>query len=114
MVALHETLGKVLGAFEYGTGLGGSDDGDVLQQVVVAEVVVDAFHQGVLGADYDHVDFVVQNELGDAVEVIGLEVYILAHFGRAGVARSNKELVYTRTLRNFPRQRVLATSASQK
>ena len=113
-VARHEAFGKVLGALEHGAGLGGADDGDVLEEVVAAEVVVDALDQRILRPDNDHVDLVVDDELGDAVEVVGLDVEVGAHLRRTGIAGGDEELVDARTLCDFPGQSVLAAAAAQE
>ena len=76
---LHEAFGKVLGAFQLCAGFRRPYHGYVLQQVVVGEIVVDAFHQGVFGAYDHHVDFVVNDELGNAIEVVGFDGHVFAH-----------------------------------
>ena len=113
-MALHETLGKILRAFQHGTGFRGTDDGHVLQQVVMAEVVVDAFHQRVFRTDHHHVDFFVDDELCHSIEVVGFDVDVGACKCGSGITGSDEEFFDARTLRNFPCEGVLTAAAAQK
>lgn len=114
VVPLHEAFGKVLGTFEHGTGLRGTDDGNGAQFVALLEIVVDAFYQRVFGAYHHHVHLVFNDELSNPVEIVGLDVNILAYAGRACVARCDIEFFDFLALCDFPGQSMLAASASQQ
>ena len=112
-MAHHEGLGKVLAALEGGTCLGGADDGDGAELSVVTEVVVDALDQRILGTYDDHVDIVLEHEGLDALEVGGRERHILTYFARAGIAGSDIQFLYFRTLAYLPSQGMLASATAQ-
>ena len=70
-MALHEALGKVLGAFELCAGLRGSYDRDVTEARVGLEVIINAFHERVFGTNDNHVYGVVEYKLTYGIEVVG-------------------------------------------
>ena len=113
-MALHKALGKILGAFKHGASLRRSNHGDVLQKVVVLEIVVNALHQRIFWTDHNHVDLVVEDKLGNAVEIVGLDVHIFAHLHRSSITRSNEELADFRALGYFPCQGVFTAAATKK
>ena len=102
-MSFHESFSEVLRAFQQCAGFRRTYNGDVLQQVVVEEIVVDAFNQWVFRAYYYHVYFVVNDELCNAIEVVGFYVDVFTHRSRAGVARGNEQFFHSRTLCYFPR-----------
>ena len=89
VVALHESLGKVLGAFEYGTGFRRAYDGDIRCALVLLQIVVDALHQRVFWADDHHIDAFLNNKLLDGFEVVGLHGHVFAAVAGAGVTWSD-------------------------
>ena len=93
VVAQHESLGKVLRAFQHGTSLRGTDDGDVLRALVLLQVVVDTLHQRVFRTYYHHVDAFFHYECLDGLEVVSLHGHILSTIAGASVAWSNIELL---------------------
>ena len=109
---LHETLGKVLAPFEHRSGLARADDRDVSQLRIVLEIVVDALNQRVFRTYHNHPYSVSQHEDFDAFEVIGLDVDVLAHLSRAGVARSDVQFLTLVALIYFPGQRMFAPAAA--
>ena len=111
-VALHESFGEVLAAFELSTGLRGTDDGNVTQLGIVAEEVVDALHQRVLRTHNDHVHLVGEYKVLDARKVIGLQGYVLAHGGGACVAGGNVQFLNLGRLGYFPCEGVFASATA--
>ena len=112
-MALHETLGEVLRAFEHGAGLRGANDGHAAELPVMPEVVVDAFHERILGTHHHHVDAFFGHKLRYGVEVVGLDVHVFAYGGGSGVAGGYKKFLGLGALRYFPGQCVFAASAAQ-
>ena len=86
MVALHETLGKVLGAFEYGTSLRRTNHGNVFCARIMLQVVVDTLHQRIFRTDYHHVDTISAYKLLDGLEIVGLHGDILTAVARSCIA----------------------------
>ena len=86
MVALHETFGKVLGAFEYGTSLRRTNHGNVFCARIMLQVVVDTLHQRIFRTDYHHVDTISAYKLLDGLEVVGLHGDILTAVARSSIA----------------------------
>ena len=74
--------------------------------------VVNAFYQWVFGAHDHHVDAVVEHELFDAFEIVGLEGDIVSHVGSSSVAGRDVELLHFLALGYFPGQGVFAASAA--
>ena len=111
-VALHEALGEVLGTFEYGTCLGGSDHGHVLRTLVGLEFVVDALYQRVFRTYHHHVDALFGDELLDGLEVVGLHGDILAAVACARIAWGDIQFVTFLTLSDFPCEGVLTAAAA--
>ena len=112
VVALHESLGKVLRTFQYGTGLGGTYYGNVLRSLVGLHVVVDAFHQRVFRSHDHHVDLLLHTELLDGLEVVGLHGNVLSYVGRTRIARGNEKFLTLAALSNLPSQRMFAPATS--
>ena len=109
---LHEAFGKVLAALKHRTRLARTDDGDVSQFRVVLEEVVNALYQRVLRTDHDHIYPVSQHEHLDCVEVVGLDVNVLAHLSRAGVTGSDVQFLTLVALTYFPGQRMFAPATA--
>ena len=84
-----------------------------MQLGIVAEEVIDAFHQRVFRAYDDHIDLVLQHKVLDAVEVIGLQGHVLAHLTGAGVAGSDIEFLNLGRLCDFPCEGVLAAATAE-
>ena len=87
---LHEAFGKVLTALQLCTCCTWAHHHDVAQPLIGLEVVDDACHQGVLAANYHHVNLVVDGCLPHSVKVHrlnGQQRSILCH---AGIARGDK------------------------
>ena len=112
MVALHETLGKVLRALQHGTGLRRSYDGHVLRAGVGLQVIVDAFHQRVFRTHHNHLYPLLGHKLLDGLEVVGTHVYVDTYVACARIAGGYKQLVTFLTLCYFPSQCVFASAAS--
>ena len=112
VVALHESLGKVLRAFEHGAGLRRTDDGHVLCPRVGLQVVVDTLHQRVFRSDDHHLDAPVGYELLDGLEVVGLHCHVLATVACSGITWSNIQFLTLAALSNLPCQGVLAAAAA--
>ena len=112
VVALHESLGEILGTFQHGTGFRGTDDGDVLRAGVGLQVVVDALHQRIFGTNHHHVDLLFDAECLDGLKVVGLHADILATIGCPGIAWGDIQFLTFLTLSDFPGQCVLTTAAA--
>ena len=72
VVTLHECLGKILRALEYGTSLRRTDD-----RHYRIELIINALHQRVFWSYNNHSHVVVSHKLLDAFKVISLEGYVL-------------------------------------
>ena len=113
-VTLHEAFGKVLRSFQLRAGPGRSDHRNITKQGMTFEIIIDAFHQRIFGANNHHVYLAVNDQLCYPVEIVGLYIHILSHGSRSGIAGSDIEFLDFRTLCNLPSQRMLAASASQE
>ena len=89
VVALHKGLGEVLGAFEYGTSLGRTDDGNILRTLVLLQVIIDTLYQRVFGTDDHHINLVVDDKLLDGLEIVGLHGHVFAAIAGTGISWSN-------------------------
>ena len=114
IVATHKLLGKILGALKLGTGFGGADDRYSAQRLVVAEEVVDALDQRIFGADNNHINALCQNEVLNALEIIGFKSHVDSSASLcAGISRSYKKSLDARRLQDFPCQSMLTSTAAQ-
>ena len=112
VVALHESFGKILRAFQHGTGLRGTDDRDILGTLVSLHIVVDTLHQRILRTYNHHVNFFGNHELLDYFKVISLHGNVDATIAGSGIAGGNKQFLTLLTLGNLPSQGVLATTTT--
>ncbi len=120
-VPLHESLGKVLGAFHLSSGLRRAYHWYVGGLGVRLHLVVDAFHQRVFGAYDHHVDVVVDGKSLYSLEVVGLDSHVAAqraighrHASRSGIAGCYVEVVHLLALSYLPCQGVFASAAAQE
>ena len=107
-LALHEGLGKVLGAFKLSGFLGRAED----RQTRGAEHVDHALGKRGFGADDREVDFVFQSPVAQGFDVGDGEVFQARIRGRTGIARGNPDFVNTFGFGKTPGQRVLAAAAA--
>ena len=112
VVAHHESFGEIFRAFEHGTCLRGSNNGNIGRLGVVLEFVVDALHQWVFGTYHHHVDSFSERECLQRLEVVGLDGHILTAIGRSSVAWGDEKFLNLLALRNLPRESMFATPAS--
>ena len=112
IVAQHELLGEVLGSLQHRSLLRRADNGDSTGTRVLLEAVVDALDKRVLRANYYHIDSVINSKRFQCVEVAHVDGDILAHQSRTGIARGDIQFVTLSALRQFPCQRMLASTAS--
>ena len=108
----HEGFGKVLATLKRCSLLGGTDHGDALQLLIVAEEVVHALHQRILGANDYHIHAIGKHKGLDALEVGCREGYILAYFACTRVTGSDIQFLYFRTLANLPSQGMLTSATA--
>ena len=111
-MTFHETLGKLLTAFQLGTLGSRADDGDMLCGGVSGKVVVDTFYQRIFGTYHNHIYFFFQGESFQGREVGSFDSYILAYCTGTGITGGDKKFLYFRALGYFPCQSVLAAAAS--
>ena len=102
VMALHEAFGKILASFQYGSGLAGTDNGNVSQFSIVLEIVVDALYQWVFGTNHYHLYAVSQYKNLDGIKVVSLHVYILAYCSCTGITRCDEQFLALLTLSDFP------------
>ena len=112
MVTLHESLGKILTAFEYGTLFRRTDNGDMTGALITAELIVDTFHQWVLRTNNHHVNQVVHDKVFQFVELIHADRHVLSNRGGSSVSRSNEQFLTFLALSNLPGQCVLTTTTA--
>ena len=111
-MTFHEAFGKVFTAFELCSCLGRANHGDSARALIVVESVGNAVHKRVFRADNQHVDGVTGCESLDGLEVVDLQVDILATVPCTGIPRCNIEFVTFLALGNLPCEGMLAPSAS--
>ena len=70
----HERLGEILASLQLRTRFAGADHGDSGQRLILLEVIVDTFHQGILRADYDHLYLMRQHKRLDRIEIVCLHI----------------------------------------
>ena len=75
-MVLHKGFGEVFAAFEHGSRLGRTNDGNVLQLGILLEEVIDSLHKGVFGTHDDHIDCICHNEGFYTLEVICLQGHV--------------------------------------
>ena len=102
IVTLHELLGEVLAAFQYGTSLRWTNHWDVLGTFVSLEVIIDTLYQWVFRTNYHHVNTPLDSKVLESLEVVSLDVYVLANLLCAGVTWSDKKFLYFLALGDFP------------
>ena len=112
VVALHKRLGKILRAFQHGTGLRGPDNRHMLRALVSLQVVVDALYQRVFRTNDHHVDILSYHELLDDLEVVSLHGDIDATICRTRIAWGNIQFLTFLTLSNLPSQCVLTSATA--
>src|SRR4029079_17098942 len=95
-------------AFEARAGSTRTERGDA----GLAQLVGDAEHERILGADDDEVDVLLRRELHDRSDVADLERDVARDLRRADVAGRAQDLGLQRRLRELPAQRVLASTAA--
>ena len=89
-MALHEALCKVLTAFEHGTRLRRTDNGNVACACVLPEIVVYSAHQWVFRTYHYHVDSVVCSKGFKLFELVYTYRNVLATSFCACVTRRNE------------------------
>jgi len=109
-VALHEVLGKGLGAFELGGGFRRAKDA----QATRTELVDDASGQCRLRADDGQRDLVFNGEIGERGRVGGGDGHVLQSLvtRRAAVAGGHIDLADALSLGQLPGQRVFAAAVA--
>ena len=107
---MHEPFSEFLASLQGCSGFRRTDNRNIFQGFIVAEEVVDAFYQRVFRTHYQHVDAVFKDKTFDGFEVIGFDGYVFAYLLRSGIARSDVQLFYFRTLCDFPCQCMFASA----
>ena len=89
----HETLGKILTAFQLGARLAGTYYHHMAQVVLRSEKVSHAAHQRSLGTHYHHPHIVLLYQMAQSLEIHRVYIYVAAFpfARRTRVARCNKE-----------------------
>ena len=113
-MALHESLGKIFRPFEHSTRLRRADDSHMTGAGIGFQLVADTFHQRVFRSHHYHVNVFSGHEVLHRLKVGSIERHILAHFGRAGIARRHKKFLNSLTLSYLPCQGVLTAAAAQE
>ena len=111
-MALHESLGKVLGAFEYGTSFRRANDRDVFRTLVSLQIIVDAFYQWVFWPYDHHINLLFYAECLDSLKVIGFHIYVRATIACSGIARGNKKFLHAIALGNLPCESMLTSATA--
>ena len=101
-MTLHETFSEILTSFEYGTGFGWADYGDIFRAFVLLKAVVYALDQWVFGTDYNHIDIVFYGKLLQTFKVVSFDIDVFSTVNCTSIARSNKEFVALFALCNLP------------
>ena len=105
---LHDLLGEPLGRLDL-RGVAGGTEGE---DAAFAQRVDEAGGEGCFGSDDDEVDATLLGGVAEAVDVGVVDREVLAEFRGSGVARRGEQGLAGRRLRQFPGQRVLASTAA--
>ena len=112
MMAFHERLGKVFGAFQYRTCLGRADNRNTGRTLIFLKDIVDTLYQRIFGADDNHVDLFLNGKILEVVEVVYCDCDILTDCFRTGITWCDKEFATLCTLCNLPCQGVFTTATA--
>jgi hypothetical protein len=93
-ISLHQLLGEDLARFNLGGLLGRTEDLHPPDE----KLVDDALRQGRLGTDNGEVDPVFLSCFSQPVYIGGLDFKVMGNLSRAGVARSDVNILYLRAL----------------
>ena len=107
-VALHESLGEVLGAFELRRGARGPEDA----KTPGAELVHDPGGERRFGTDEREGDAFAFGEVGELIEIRDGEVFKAFRHGRPGIARGDEHLFHAGTLRQAPGEGVFTAAVA--
>ena len=114
MVSLHESLGEIFAALQYGTGFRWPDDGNPLGARIVLERVVNAIHQWVFRAYYHHVNLPFNGKVFQFVELVDADSNVLATVFCACIAWCDVQFLTFLALSNLPCEGVFSAAASKK
>ena len=112
MVALHESLGKILATFQFCPFFRWTYDHGVFGSIVIFQCIVDAIHKWIFGSNDNHVNLLVANKIFDGIEIVHLNVDIGAYFTCSSVAGSDEQLGYSFALCYFPAQGVFSSATT--
>ena len=76
MVTHHKGLGEILAALQLCTRFAGTNHRNSSQRLILLEVIVDTFYQGILRSYYDHLHLMGQYKGLDRIEIIGFHIDI--------------------------------------
>ena len=114
IVTLHESLGVVLAALQHGTLFRRTDDHHVVQQRLLGKIVGDTRHKRRLGTYHEHLHTMADDKLADSLEVVDIQLDILADGSGAGIAGSNEELAALLALGNLVGDSVFASTGTKE
>ena len=97
-MALHEALAEIFRTFKLGGCLAWTDN---LYRTAF-EVVIDTIDQWILWTDDDHLNLLLVGKLGNLLELVDLDGYVLSVGGSACVAWGDKEFVTLGALCQLP------------
>ena len=112
VVTLHESLGEILRAFEYGTSLRRTDDGHILGTLIGFQIVVDALYQWIFRTYHHHVDVFSHHELLDDLEVVSFHGNVGATVAGTCITWCDVQFLTLLTLSDFPSQCVLTSATA--
>ena len=114
VVTLHESLGEVLTAFEYGTFLRRTDNWNTGCAFIAEELIVDALYQGILRSYDHHVNEVIHDKVFQFVELVHSDRHVLSDFRGTCITRGNEQLLALLALGDFPSKGVFTTATAQQ
>ena len=114
VVTLHESLGEVLTAFEYGTFLRRTDNWNTGCAFIAEELIVDALYQGILRSYDHHVNEVVHDKVFQFVELVHSDRHVLSDLRGTCISRGNEQFLAFLALGDFPSKGVFTTATAQQ
>lgn len=112
---LHQKpLGKIFTAFELCAFMGGADNGNVFQPVVLQKKINDTVNKGVFGTGNDHINFIIEHELTDGRKIGWFYIDVVSAEHSTGIARSDKKIFAERTLGKFKGKGMLAPTGTEQ